>query len=251
VKVLKGYLDASTIKLDPITYLQQVGENSVVIKIIDDKQASLKKRNMLIKNCLNTLLQSRPAWLIDYIVSYDALLLVFDLEQINFSELLIYLHNHGTNISPNNIAQTNSPSGVLHTIDACYTLNTDKHPNDIDLVVEATSLKKEEIISLHQGIQYQVFAIGFMPNFAYLGELPEKLQIPRLKHPRLKVPAGAVAIADNQTAVYPSETPGGWHIIAYSAFTLAKNGRFGPNDFIKFNAVDENTYYQQVKRALT
>ena len=74
-------------------------------------------------------------------------------------------------------------------------------------------MKKEAIIERHQSQTFRAFAIGFAPGFAYLGELDSDLRLARRQNPRTKVPAGAVAIADSYTAVYPQQSPGGWHII--------------------------------------
>jgi KipI family sensor histidine kinase inhibitor len=68
-------------------------------------------------------------------------------------------------------------------------------------------------MDLHAGTLYRVFLLGFVPGFAYLGTLPERLALPRRAEPRARVPAGSVAIAGRQTAVYPFSTPGGWHLI--------------------------------------
>jgi len=84
---------------------------------------------------------------------------------------------------------------------------------DLLSVAKAKNLTPDEVIQLHSSQSYQVYAIGFAPGFAYLGELPAELAMPRLSSPRAKVPAGAVAIADRQTAVYPAASPGGWHLL--------------------------------------
>ena len=69
------------------------------------------------------------------------------------------------------------------------------------------------MVTLHAGVEYRVYAIGFAPGFAYLGQVDERIAAPRLATPRPRVPRGSVAIADRQTAVYPSESPGGWNLI--------------------------------------
>jgi KipI family sensor histidine kinase inhibitor len=71
----------------------------------------------------------------------------------------------------------------------------------------------EQVITAHCQQIYDVYAIGFAPGFAYLGEVEKQIAMPRLATPRAKTPAGSVAIADRQTAIYPFETPGGWNII--------------------------------------
>jgi KipI family sensor histidine kinase inhibitor len=70
-----------------------------------------------------------------------------------------------------------------------------------------------QVIELHAATVYRAYMLGFAPGFAYLGVLPEPLRLPRRDTPRQRVPAGSVAIAGAQTAVYPLATPGGWHLI--------------------------------------
>jgi len=85
-----------------------------------------------------------------------------------------------------------------------------------DLLDVATrlALKPADVIELHCQVEYHVFAIGFLPGFPYAGYLPRPLAgLARRDSPRLRVPAGSVAIAGRQTAIYPSESPGGWHIL--------------------------------------
>ena len=84
---------------------------------------------------------------------------------------------------------------------------------DLESLAERAGLPISEVIDLHAGAEYRVYAIGFAPGFAYLGEVDERIAAPRLATPRASVPRGSVAIADRQTAVYPSVSPGGWNLI--------------------------------------
>ena len=84
---------------------------------------------------------------------------------------------------------------------------------DLEALAARAGISIEEVISIHSGAEYRVYAIGFAPGFAYLGQVDERIAAPRLATPRLKVPRGAVAIADRQTAVYPAVSPGGWNLI--------------------------------------
>lgn len=84
---------------------------------------------------------------------------------------------------------------------------------DLALIASTKNISIDEVIQRHQAVSYRVYAIGFAPGFAYLGEIDPILQMPRLATPRAKVPRGAVAIADRQTAVYPAPSPGGWNLI--------------------------------------
>jgi inhibitor of KinA len=80
-------------------------------------------------------------------------------------------------------------------------------------------------IELHASVNYVVYFLGFVPGFAYLGELPEELAMPRLAAPRRKTPAGSVAIADRQTGVYPITTPGGWRVIGRTPVAMFRRDR--------------------------
>ncbi len=84
---------------------------------------------------------------------------------------------------------------------------------DLDDVARAAQLSTAEVMRLHAGATYTVDTIGFAPGFAYLTGLARVLQLPRRATPRPRVPAGALAIADVFTSVYPFDSPGGWHLI--------------------------------------
>jgi KipI family sensor histidine kinase inhibitor len=84
---------------------------------------------------------------------------------------------------------------------------------DLAEVADSTGLSIDEVVARHSGRRYTVDLLGFVPGFAYLSELDPALQLARRPQPRPRVPAGSVAIAGAQTAVYPLDTPGGWHII--------------------------------------
>jgi KipI family sensor histidine kinase inhibitor len=85
---------------------------------------------------------------------------------------------------------------------------------DLDTVAMRSQLSTDEVIAQHSGVAYHVFAIGFLPGFPYAGYLPPALTgLPRRDAPRLRVPAGSVAIAGRQTGIYPGESPGGWHLL--------------------------------------
>lgn len=85
--------------------------------------------------------------------------------------------------------------------------------DDLAEVAERTGHTAAEVIALHSGREYYVYVIGFVPGFAYLGELDPSLALPRRSTPRKRVPPGSIGIAEAQTGVYPFATPGGWHLI--------------------------------------
>lgn len=91
---------------------------------------------------------------------------------------------------------------------------------DLAEVAQRAGLVPAQVIELHASVVYRAYMLGFAPGFGYLGELPAALELPRRATPRPRVPAGSVAIAGRQTAVYPLATPGGWHLIGRTAARL-------------------------------
>lgn len=107
----------------------------------------------------------------------------------------------------------------LHTIPVRY------DGPDLDFVAEQTGLSADEVIRRHTEPEYLVYLLGFAPGFAYLGDLHPSLVLPRRASPRTRVPAGSVAIAGAQTAVYPLATPGGWHLLGSTSLKMFDPGR--------------------------
>ena len=91
---------------------------------------------------------------------------------------------------------------------------------DMDVLIQHSGLTKSEVIEIFTSATYRVFMLGFLPGFAYMGEVDERIAIPRRPSPRLKVPKGSVAIAGRQTGVYPLESPGGWQIVGRTELDL-------------------------------
>ncbi|HWE36065.1 MAG TPA: allophanate hydrolase subunit 1 [Isosphaeraceae bacterium] len=118
---------------------------------------------------------------------------------------------------------------------------------DLAAVARRLGLTEAEVVAQHSTPEYDVFAIGFLPGFPYAGYLPGAIAgLPRLESPRLAVPAGSVAIAGRQTGVYPSESPGGWHLLGrtpYRVVDLAL-GHFPirAGDRLRFEPIDPGTF---------
>jgi KipI family sensor histidine kinase inhibitor len=104
--------------------------------------------------------------------------------------------------------------GRLHRIPVTY------DGPDIEAVAKQLDLTPARIAELHTRPIYRVFLVGFVPGWAYLGPLPEELELPRRHVPRTQVPAGSVAIAARQTGIYPLPSPGGWHLIGRTSVKL-------------------------------
>jgi KipI family sensor histidine kinase inhibitor len=113
---------------------------------------------------------------------------------------------------------------------------------DLETVAHHAGMTPDEVVRRHSGRWYHVYLLGFVPGFAYLGELDPSLVIPRRAEPRSRVPAGSVAIGGAQTGVYPLETPGGWHLIGRTNAALFDPARSPPallqvGDRVRFEPV--------------
>ena len=108
------------------------------------------------------------------------------------------------------------------------TLAVDYSGPDLDYVAQQCGLTSQEVVTLHSGAKYVVEFCGFSPGFAYLAGLPSILHLPRRSTPRTRVPRGAVAIAAQYSAVYPRESPGGWHLLGVTDHELWNMARDQP-----------------------
>ncbi|WP_408956510.1 5-oxoprolinase subunit PxpB [Natroniella sp. ANB-PHB2] len=127
---------------------------------------------------------------------------------------------------------------------------------DLEHVARVNGLTSEEVIELHSEAMYLIYMLGFTPGFVYLGGLTEQIATPRLDEPRIEIPAGSVGIADNQTGIYPIESPGGWQLIGRTPVKLFAPYRDKPilaeiesGNYIKFEAITENEY-QKIATAI-
>ncbi len=95
----------------------------------------------------------------------------------------------------------------------CYGDQLSELGPDLDDLAAASGLSSSEVVRVHSSMRYVVYLLGFLPGFAFLGDLAPALVRPRRREPRLRVPAGSVAVASTLTAIYPWDSPGGWHLI--------------------------------------
>ncbi|HKV24503.1 MAG TPA: 5-oxoprolinase subunit PxpB [Candidatus Acidoferrum sp.] len=91
---------------------------------------------------------------------------------------------------------------------------------DLEEVARLHSLSPKQVMEIHSAQTYLVYFLGFVPGFAYLGDLPDAIATPRLPSPRKSVPAGSLGIAANQTGIYPVSTPGGWRLIGRTPLSI-------------------------------
>jgi KipI family sensor histidine kinase inhibitor len=125
---------------------------------------------------------------------------------------------------------------------------------DLDFVARHCGLGAQEVIRLHSAPVYRIYMMGFTPGFPFLGGLPEALVTPRLETPRTHVPAGSVALAANQTGIYPVASPGGWRIIGRTPLRLFDPRRpdpflFRAGDSLRFVPITEEEFFRVAAQA--
>lgn len=111
-----------------------------------------------------------------------------------------------------------------------------------------TGLDRDEIIAIHSSVDYRIYMMGFLPGFVYLGGLDKRIEMPRLKTPRVKILPGAVGIGGSQTGVYPVASPGGWRLLGGTPVEFYDPGRKEPvlckaGEYIRFVPITINDYY--------
>ena len=119
---------------------------------------------------------------------------------------------------------------------------------DLGLVAEQAGLTEDDVVSLHSGVDYLVYMMGFTPGFPYLGGLDDKLATPRRATPRPRTPIGSVGIAEGQTGVYPVTSPGGWQLIGRTPVNLFDADREPPSllnagDYVRFSPLTGEEEY--------
>ncbi|MEO7853392.1 MAG: 5-oxoprolinase subunit PxpB [Rubrivivax sp.] len=148
-------------------------------------------------------------------------------------------------------AQAATTPGRRWRLPACY--EGDAAP-DLAHTARTLGISEDEVVALHSGTEVRVYMLGFLPGFPFMGDLPDKLRLPRRSEPRVRVPAGSVAIANGLTVIYPWESPGGWHLLARCPVPLFDATRASPallaaGDRVQFEPVSSDEW-QRLDKAM-
>lgn len=212
------------------------GENALMVRFGNESGSAVSAR---IQAAATLLSDTLGAELLDLVPGFTTLLVVLEPRRV---DLLALRRRIG--ILLRQLDSTAAPPGKLLELPVYY--SPESGP-DLDRVARHSGLTTAEVIHCHSSCEYRVLAIGFAPGFAYLGDLDERLALPRLASPRLKVPRGAVAIANRQTAVYPQSSPGGWNLIGLCPTLLFEPQSkvpipFAVGDRVRFCPVDRDEF---------
>jgi KipI family sensor histidine kinase inhibitor len=181
------------------------------------------------------LLQKAVPGVLETVPSFRALLVYYDPRLIDYDRLCETLtalvDQADTSVLP-------PPRRV--ELPCCY-----DEPFGLDLAAAARQLDltSEELLRLHAGATYQVYFIGFTPGLPYMAGMPERIHLPRLETPRVKVPEGSVGIGGAQCCIYSVESPGGYWILGRTPLRLYDAGApdpilLRPGDSVRFRPID-------------
>ena len=184
------------------------------------------------------LLQQDPvAWIRNIQPAYCSLLITFDATVVDHAEVQVKLSEYETRAEK-------MPAGNARLVEVPVCYGGEFGP-DLEVVAAQHGLQAEQVVELHIARTYQTYFLGFVPGFAYLGDLAEEIATPRLETPRKEVAAGSVGIAGRQTAVYPFATPGGWRLIGRTPLEMFRKDR-EPMDLI---AIGDQVKFRPITRA--
>src|SRR5579864_7551648 len=183
--------------------LHPLGDSALLAEIGSRLDTGLNTRAIALAAALKRRRDVREA-----IAGYASVTVQYDPDQVTFEALGSAIRRLVTKRPPM------EEPGRLHRIPVVY------DGPDLEGVAARVRLPAARVVELHTRPIYRVFMLGFVPGWAYLGPLPEELELPRRPVPRTRVPAGSVAIAGRQAGIYPLPVPGGWHLIGRSSVKL-------------------------------
>jgi len=201
-----------------------------------------KKTSLEVKSAYKLLKSLDDKNLIEIVPSYTSILITYDIFTYNYKEIQIFLQDllQDLKIEDENVLE-------VINVDVYY---GEEVGLDLQRVALKANISVDEVIKIHSSKIYDVFAIGFLPGFAYMASVDERIVTARLESPRKKIPKGSVAIADTQTAIYPQNSPGGWNILGKTTFELFDKSldTLSPitiESRIKFNPISKEEFLKQ------
>jgi KipI family sensor histidine kinase inhibitor len=213
-----------------------VGDTALSIEIGDSISADINRQ---VHNLSREIGRLAVRGILDIVPTYRSVLVYYDPQLISYVELESRLRGIEGALGESEV----KTSKILEI----PTVYGGEYGPDLGVVAGHNGLSEAEVAKIHSSSDYLVYMMGFTPGFAYLGGMPSRIATPRLQTPRPAIPAGSVAIAEQQTGVYPIESPGGWQLIGRTPVQLFDPSReppvlIEPGDYMRFVPVDKLKY---------
>lgn len=218
------------------------GDTAIVIEFGDSIDRNINSQVLALAHRLN---QNSVEGLNECVPTFRSLILHYDPLSISSSSLKAHIVELMRDL------QFREMSGRMWHLPVCYDAQV---APDLHEVASRTGLSPVQVIEAHSAVTYHVYMLGFLPGMAYLGDLPAVLVLPRLSTPRLRVPAGSLAMATTMTCIIPLETASGWHLIGRSPIPFLRwrpypEALLAAGDKINFVPVALDEYEQLSARA--
>jgi len=210
--------------------IEPLGDSALLVHLGEAIDPAVNAR----VHALDARLSAGPhAQALETVPAFATLLIHYDPLAVRYSDIRDWIH-----AALEEIQSTPPTLGRLREIPVRY--GGELGP-DLAWVAAHQGLSTAEVVHMHTSQTYTVYMMGFTPGFPYLGKLPRALVAPRLESPRLRVPAGSVGIAGEQTGIYPIDSPGGWRLIGWTALQLLDPSGvepflLAPGDEVRFRA---------------
>jgi len=221
-----------------------ISESAATIHFGNVVNEELNKKVVAIFNHITA---SRPAGIIEAIPAYSSVTVYYDVVRIQkmiphrqkiYQWILEQLHT----LMKNDFTVISDEKNIVR-IPVCY---EGEFAIDLEWMAAQKNILPDEMIRIHHSKQYRVYMLGFLPGFTYMGEVDEKIAIPRKPQPQA-IPAGSVGIAGRQTGVYPLNSPGGWQIIGRTPLRIFDINKNDPclvkaGDYVEFYPITANEF---------
>ena len=223
----------------PETRYLVAGDRNMVVEFGDDIDMTLNRK---VHNMVSAIKRAKFDGVRELIPTYRSILINYDPSAISFAALQDKLKALESRLDFSSLP---SPREVEIPVVFGY---GEPYRSDIEFVAQYNKLGSvQEVIKLFTSGDYQVYMIGFLPGFAYLGGMPKRLATPRLDRPRISVPAGSVGIAGEQSGIYPLDSPAGWRCIGRTALKLFEPSWQPPSllqagDRVRFVSISPEQY---------
>lgn len=212
------------------------GDKSLIVEFGNSISPEINKK---IRNMYLAIENSGLDGLGEMVPTYRSLLISYNPLKINYNNLCDRLREYEENLND----VSSEPAKVVEI----PTIYGGEYGADMEFVAQHNNLSIDEVVKIHSSRNYLIYMLGFTPGFPYLGGMSEKIETPRLKTPRTKIPAGSVGIAGKQTGIYPIDSPGGWQLIGRTPVKLYDPFGEPPvllnaGDYVRFVPIDEKKY---------
>jgi inhibitor of KinA len=213
-----------------------MGDRSLLVELGDEISPQINRR---VREFSIALMESSIEGIIEIVPAYRSFLIIYDPLTLTLATIKSRMED-----LQKKIKEIEIPEPKTLEVPVIY---GGEYGPDMEWVAHYHNMGVEEVIRLHTGTTYQVYMIGFMPGFPYMGELPEGLDTPRRETPRTVIPQGSVAIAQRQTGIYPVESPGGWQILGRTPLKLFNPVQSPPillemGDRVKFFSIEKKEF---------